>query len=206
MESFFLNYQIIFLILSSYLLGSIPFGYLIFKLKKKSDIRKFGSGNIGATNVNRLLGKKLGVLTLILDFSKTFVITLLIFRFYGSDLGSICGLFSIIGHVFPLWLKFKGGKGVASFLGLLFVISWPLSLFFCLVWIIAVKALKYSGAAAIISLVLVILLFKMILHIQFTYNTLLWIPGTQYEFNIIVLLSALILLKHYSNIISFFKK
>lgn len=206
MESFFLNYQIIFLILSSYLLGSIPFGYLIFKLKKKSDIRKFGSGNIGATNVNRLLGKKLGVLTLILDFSKTFVITLLIFRFYGSDLGSICGLFSIIGHVFPLWLKFKGGKGVASFLGLLFVISWPLSLFFCLVWIIAVKALKYSGAAAIISLVLVILLFKMILHIQFSYNTLLWIPGTQYEFNIIALLSALILLKHYSNIISFFKK
>ena len=206
MESFFLNYQIIFLILSSYLLGSIPFGYLIFKLKKKSDIRKFGSGNIGATNVNRLLGKKLGVLTLILDFSKTFVITLLIFRFYGSDLGSICGLFSIIGHVFPLWLNFKGGKGVASFLGLLFVISWPLSLFFCLVWIIAVKALKYSGAAAIISLVLVILLFKMILHIQFSYNTLLWIPGTQYEFNIITLLSALILLKHYSNIISFFKK
>ena len=95
---------------------------------------------------------------------------------------------------------------VASFLGLLFVISWPLSLFFCLIWIIAVKALKYSGAAAIISLVLVILLFKMILHIQFTYNTLLWIPGTQYEFNIIALLSALILLKHYSNIISFLKK
>ena len=206
MESFFLNYQIILLILSSYLLGSIPFGYLIFKFKKKSDIREFGSGNIGATNVNRLLGKKLGILTLILDFSKTFVITLLIFRFYGSDLGSICGLFSIIGHVFPLWLKFKGGKGVASFLGLLFVISWPLSLFFCLVWIIAVKALKYSGAAAIISLVLVILIFKIILHIQFSYNTLLWIPGTQYEFNIITLLSALILLKHYSNIISFFKK
>ncbi len=206
MENLILNHQILILILISYSIGSIPFGFLIFKFKHKDDIRKYGSGNIGATNVNRLLGRKLGIITLLLDFLKTFLISFFIFKYYGSDAGSICGLFSVIGHIFPLWLKFKGGKGVASFLGLLSIISWPLTFVFCIVWLTTVKFLKYSGAGAIISIILNAFLFKIILYIQFNYLKLLWIPGTPLEYNIVLVLSIIILIKHYSNLKNFFKK
>ena len=206
MENLILNHQILILILISYSIGSIPFGFLIFKFKHKDDIRKYGSGNIGATNVNRLLGRKLGIITLLLDFLKTFLISFFIFKYYGSDAGSICGLFSVIGHIFPLWLKFKGGKGVASFLGLLSIISWPLTFVFCIVWLTTVKFLKYSGAGAIISIILNAFLFKIILYIQFNYLKLLWIPGTPLEYNIVLVLSIIILIKHYSNLKNFIKK
>ena len=206
MENLIFNHQIAILILVSYFVGSAPFGYLIFKFKNKDDIRKFGSGNIGATNVNRLLGRKLGLITLLLDFSKTFIVCFLILKFYGSDASSICGLFSIMGHIFPLWLKFKGGKGVASFLGLLSIVSWPLTIIFCSIWIIVVKIFKYSGAGAIISIILNILLFYLVLYIQFSYKIFLWIPGTPFELKVIIFLSIIILFKHHSNFISFFKK
>ena len=206
MENLIFNYQLLVLILISYLIGSIPFGFLIFKFKRKDDIRKYGSGNIGATNVNRLLGKKLGLITLLLDYLKTFLISFLIYKFYGSDTGSICGFVSVIGHIFPLWLKFKGGKGVASFLGLLSIISWPLTFFFCTIWLTAIKFFKYSGAGAIISIIFNTFLFKIILYIQFNYLKLLWIPGTPLEYNIVLVLSIIILIKHYSNLKNFFKK
>ncbi len=206
MENLIFNYQLLVLILISYLIGSIPFGFLIFKFKSKDDIRKYGSGNIGATNVNRLLGKKLGLITLLLDYLKTFLISFLIYKFYGSDTGSICGFVSVIGHIFPLWLKFKGGKGVASFLGLLSIISWPLTFFFCTIWLTAIKFFKYSGAGAIISIIFNTFLFKIILYIQFNYLKLLWIPGTPLEYNIVLVLSIIILIKHYSNLKNFFKK
>ena len=205
MENFIFNYQIIILILISYFSGSIPFGYLIFKTKNKTDIRNFGSGNIGATNVNRLLGKKLGFITLLLDFLKTFLVCILIFKFYGIETGVICGFFSIIGHIFPLWLKFKGGKGVASFLGLFSIVSWPLAIIFCLVWILIVKIFKYSAMGAIIAILLNILLFKLLLFFQFSYQILLWIPGTPFECNVIIILSIIILFRHYSNFVSFLK-
>ena len=206
MVNLILNHQILILILISYFIGSIPFGFLIFKFKNKDDIRKYGSGNIGATNVNRLLGRKLGLITLLLDFLKTFLISFLIFKTYGSDTGLICGFFSVIGHIFPLWLKFKGGKGVASFLGLLSIISWPLTFVFCIVWLTAVKFLKYSGTGAIISIILNAFLFKIVLYIQFNYLKLLWIPGTPLGFKIVLVLSIIILMKHYSNLKNFFKK
>ena len=177
----------------SYLVGSIPFGYLIYKFKHNDDIRKYGSGNIGATNVNRLLGKKLGLITLLFDFFKTFTVTIFITYLYGNELGTVCGSFSILGHIFPIWLKFKGGKGVASFLGLLIVISWPLFLIFCLFWIIMVKLFKLSSAGAIAAIILNIFLFKLILIIQFSDNILYWIPGTPFQFNTVVILSIIIL-------------
>ena len=206
MENFLLSYHITILCLVSYFVGSIPFGYLIFKFKKGDDIRRYGSKNIGATNVNRILGKKLGLLTLILDCSKTFFTTIIIYKLYGSDIGSLCGMCSIIGHIFPVWLKFKGGKGVASFVGFLSVLSWPLVIFFCLIWLISVKLFKYSAAGAIISIALNVIFFKLILHLQFNYEILLWIPGTHFESNLIIFLSFIILFKHYSNFVHFFKK
>ncbi|MBF96627.1 MAG: Glycerol-3-phosphate acyltransferase [Alphaproteobacteria bacterium MarineAlpha9_Bin4] len=206
MENLIFNQQILILILVSYLVGSIPFGFLIFKFKNKDDIRKYGSGNIGATNVNRLLGKKLGLITLLLDFLKTFLISFLIFVMFGADAASISGFFSVIGHMFPIWLKFKGGKGVASFLGLLSIISWPLSLIFCIVWLIIVKYFKYSGTGAIISIILNFILFKLVLYIQFNYLKLLWIPGTPLDLNVILGLSIIILIKHSTNFKNLLKK
>ena len=206
MENLLINYQTGILFLVSYLVGSIPFGYLIFKLKNDSDIRNYGSGNIGATNVNRLLGKKLGFLTLLLDVCKTLIVSYIFFNYFGSDIGSICGAFSIIGHIFPLWLNFRGGKGVASFLGLLSIVSWPLGIVFCFIWTLSVKIFKYSGAGAIIAIIINILIFKLVLDIQFNYKILYWVPGTYFEYNVILFLSFIILIKHYKNFISFFKK
>ncbi len=206
MENLVFNYQTIVVYVISYCIGSIPFGYLIYKFKSKDDIRKFGSGNIGATNVKRLLGSKLGAITLLLDFCKTYFTCFIILRIYGTEIASISGLLTIIGHIFPLWLRFRGGKGVASFIGFLCLVSWPLSLTFVLIWIIFVKIFKYSGAGAIFSIIFNLISFKLLLLIQFSYQMLLWIPGTPFQYNITLILSLLILFKHYSNFVNFFKK
>ena len=206
MENLIFNFQTSFFFFISYLVGSIPFGYLLYKFKNNDDIRKYGSGNIGATNVNRLMGKKLGLITLFFDFFKTFIVTIYMSNFYGNELGILCGFFSILGHIFPIWLKFKGGKGVASFLGLLAIISWPLTLIFCLIWMIVVKLFKFSAAGAIVAIILNMLIFKLVLMFQFSYSMIMWVPGNPFEFNIIILLSLIILFKHHSNFIGFFKK
>ena len=206
MENLIFNFHTIIFFTISYLIGSIPIGYIIYKFKNNDDIRKYGSGNIGATNVNRLLGKKLGLLTLLFDLFKTLIICITFKNLYGNEIGVICGGFSILGHIFPVWLKFKGGKGVASFIGLLLVISWPLTVIFCLIWIIIVRLFKFSAAGAIVATILNSIIFKVILILQFSKNILLWIPGTPFESNVIIILSLLILYKHHSNLISFFKK
>ena len=200
LEVLILNkYSYIFFLIS-YLIGSIPFGYLIFKFLKKKDIRRFGSGNIGATNVNRLLGKKLAALTLFLDFFKTFLPTFLAYIFLGIENGIVIGALSIIGHIFPVWIKFKGGKGVASFIGYLLVVSWPLCLIFISIWLLSVKVFRYSALGAIVSIISNLIIFKTLLYLQFNLNFLLWIPGQPIEFNFILLISIIILLKHSKNI------
>ena len=206
MENLIFNFHTSIFFLMSYLVGSIPFGYLIYKFKNGDDIRKYGSGNIGATNVNRLMGKKLGIITLLFDFFKTFVVTIYITYLFGNELGVVCGFFSILGHIFPIWLKFKGGKGVASFLGLLSIISWPLTLIFCFFWLITVKIFKFSAIGAIVAIILNIIIFKLVLLVQFSKNIMPWVPGTPFEFNVIAILSLIILCKHHSNLVSFFKK
>ena len=206
LEALILNKLILLSFFFSYLLGSIPFGYIFFKYLKKKDIRSFGSGNIGATNVNRLLGKKIGAFTLFLDFIKVLIPTYVAHLYLGTDYGSFCGVCSILGHIFPIWLKFKGGKGVAGFIGYLLITSWPLCFLFLIVWLFSVKIFKYSALGAILSILLNMVFFKASLVLQFKYNIFNFIPGEPMELNLTIIISLIILLRHKENIKSLIGK
>jgi glycerol-3-phosphate acyltransferase PlsY len=134
-----------------YLLGSIPFGLLITKFAGQEDIRNIGSGNIGATNVLRTGKKGLAAATLLLDGGKG-AVAALAFATLGVDMGLIAGLTAVIGHNFPVWLKFKGGKGVATTLGVLIATSWPVGLLCILTWLGSAAIFRYSSLAALVSL------------------------------------------------------
>src|SRR5262245_53540157 len=121
--------------LLGYLLGSIPFGLLLTKAAGLGDIRKIGSGNIGATNVLRTGNKGLAAATLLLDGGKGTVAALLAFRHGGPDMAVLAAIMAVIGHLFPVWLKFNGGKGVATALGALLGLSWPVGLAACATWL-----------------------------------------------------------------------
>jgi len=141
----------LFLILFlSYLIGSIPFGFLLTKIFLKKDIRKIGSGNIGATNALRTGNKLIGYSTLALDISKA-VILLLIIKFNFSEYLFTSSIAVFLGHVFPIWLKFKGGKGVATYVGILFCINIYLVIFFIVSWLIIFTLTKYSSLASMLS-------------------------------------------------------
>ncbi len=141
----------LFLILFlSYLIGSIPFGFLLTKKFLKKDIRKIGSGNIGATNALRTGNKLIGYSTLTLDISKA-VILLLIIKFNFSEYLFISSIAVFLGHVFPIWLKFKGGKGVATYVGILFCINIYLVIIFIVSWLVIFTLTKYSSLASILS-------------------------------------------------------
>ncbi|MCE2920902.1 MAG: glycerol-3-phosphate 1-O-acyltransferase PlsY [Alphaproteobacteria bacterium] len=135
-------------LLGGYLIGSIPFGLLLTKAAGLGDIRKLGSGNIGATNVLRTGRKGLAAATLILDALKGTVAVLLARHFLG-DQDLVVGTAAVLGHLFPVWLGFRGGKGVATGLGVLLAASWPVGLACCAVWLLAAKFLKISSAAAL---------------------------------------------------------
>ena len=138
------------IILISYLLGSIPFGFLLTKIFLNKDIRKIGSGNIGATNALRTGNKTLGYATLILDILKA-VIPVIFVKIYYSDYLYISSLCVFLGHVFPIWLKFKGGKGVATYVGILCCINIYLGISFGIVWLITFVMFKYSSLSSIVS-------------------------------------------------------
>ena len=121
------NLQLIIAAVIGYLFGSVPWGLVLMKLAGKGDIRTMGSGNIGATNVARNAGKPLGALTLILDASKG-AIAALIFMQFSELAGIIAGFTAVLGHNFSIWLKFKGGKGVATSLGVILMVSWPIGI------------------------------------------------------------------------------
>ena len=140
--------QISFIILFSYLIGSIPFGFLLTKLILKKDIRKIGSGNIGATNVLRTGNKVTGYATLILDILKA-VMPVLFVKIYYNEYLYISSLCVFLGHVFPIWLKFKGGKGVATYIGILCCINLYLGLIFGLTWLIVFFIFKYSSLSSL---------------------------------------------------------
>ncbi len=140
--------QISFIILFSYLIGSIPFGFLLTKLFLKKDIRKIGSGNIGATNVLRTGNKITGYATLILDVLKA-LIPVLFIKIYYNEYLYISSLSVFLGHVFPIWLKFKGGKGVATYIGILCCINLYLGLVFGITWIIIFFIFKYSSLSSL---------------------------------------------------------
>ena len=134
----------------SYLLGSIPFGYLLTKFFLKKDIRDVGSGNIGATNALRSGNKLIGYLTLVFDIGKA-VIPVLFVKMNYPELIFLSSLCAFLGHVFPLWLKFKGGKGVATYLGILFVINISYGIIFITIWLFIYFLSKYSSLSSILA-------------------------------------------------------
>ena len=136
--------------LISYLFGSIPFGYLFTKILLKKDIRNVGSGNIGATNVLRTGNKSLGYLTLILDIAKA-VVPIIYIKFNYPDLVYISALCAFLGHLFPIWLKFKGGKGVATFVGILISINIYYALVFGIVWTLTFLISRYSSLSSLFA-------------------------------------------------------
>jgi glycerol-3-phosphate acyltransferase PlsY len=133
-----------------YLLGSIPFGLLFTRAAGGPDLRAIGSGNIGATNVLRTGNKALAAATLLCDMIKGTIAVLAAAR-YGADATLAAALGAFLGHLFPVWLKFKGGKGVATYIGLLFGLHWPTALFFCVVWLAVAAVTRYSSLAALIA-------------------------------------------------------
>ena len=145
-----LNFELFLIILVSYLFGSIPFGLVLTKIFLKKDIRKIGSGNIGATNVLRAGNKILGYSTLVLDILKA-VLPILYIKFFMNDYLYISALSIFIGHVFPIWLKFKGGKGVASYLGILCCLDIFTALIFGVVWISIFILFKFSSLSSLLA-------------------------------------------------------
>ena len=145
-----LNFELFLIILVSYLFGSIPFGLLLTKIFLKKDIREIGSGNIGATNVLRAGNKILGYSTLVLDILKA-VLPVLYIKLFMNDYLYISALSIFIGHVFPIWLKFKGGKGVASYLGILCCLDIFTALIFGVVWISIFILFKFSSLSSLLA-------------------------------------------------------
>ena len=140
-------------ILAGYLLGSIPFGILLTRLAGAGDLRGIGSGNIGATNVLRTGRKGLAALTLILDGAKGAAAVLLV-RAFWPEHQELAALGALIGHLFPVWLGFRGGKGVATFFGIMAALHWPSSLVYALVWVTTLAITRYSSVAGMAAALL----------------------------------------------------
>jgi glycerol-3-phosphate acyltransferase PlsY len=176
-----------------YLCGSIPFGLILTKLAGTQDIRSIGSGNIGATNVLRTGHKGLAAATLLGDTFKGAAAVLLVYAYYGPDyryfgheLAIPAALGAFLGHLFPVWLGFKGGKGVATYIGVLFALAWPVGIAFCLIWLAVAALTRYSSLAALTAS----------LATPFT----LLLLGRQPEAALFTLLTVLIFIMHRANI------
>ena len=133
-----------------YLLGSIPFGLILTRLAGTQDLRSIGSGNIGATNVLRTGRKGLAAATLVLDALKG-TVAVIIASYGGTEAAMLAGLGAFLGHLFPVWLKFRGGKGVAVYIGILIGLFWPAAIVFCAVWLITAVTSRYSSLSALVA-------------------------------------------------------
>jgi glycerol-3-phosphate acyltransferase PlsY len=169
-----------------YLLGSIPFGLLLTRLAGGPDLRTIGSGNIGATNVLRTGRKGLAAATLACDMLKGTAAVLIVAHFAGHQAALAAGLGAFLGHLFPVWLKFKGGKGVATYIGLLVGLAWPGALIFCAIWLAVAIASRYSSLAALIASALT--------------PCALWLMGSASAAGLFLLLSLLLWIMHRANI------
>jgi glycerol-3-phosphate acyltransferase PlsY len=170
----------------SYLLGSIPFGIVITRAMGLGDIRKIGSGNIGATNVLRTGNKLAAALTLILDAGKGAVAVIAARLLVGEDAAQIAGGFAFLGHLWPVWLGFRGGKGVATFLGTLLALAWPLGLLACATWTATAALTRISSLSALTAAALTPVYAALMGQQQFILLTFL--------------LAALIFVRHHANI------
>ena len=155
-----MNIEIVYISIYSYILGSIPFGLILTKIFLNKDLREIGSGNIGATNALRTGKKSLGILTLILDGLKAYL-SVLITLSYLPEYIYFSALICFLGHIFPVWLKFKGGKGVAVYLGVLFSISIDLGIIFIISWLTILIFSKYSSLSSLVS-TLIIFIYSII--------------------------------------------
>ena len=149
-----MDINLIIVAVYSYLLGSIPFGLVLTKIFLKKDIREIGSGNIGTTNVLRTGKKSLAVATLVLDLLKGYF-SLVITFIYFDNLISYSALICFIGHIFPIWLKFKGGKGVATYLGVILALSYKFFLIFGITWLVLSFLFRYASLSSIVSSLIV---------------------------------------------------
>jgi glycerol-3-phosphate acyltransferase PlsY len=172
--------------LAGYLLGSIPFGLLLTKLAGLGDIRNIGSGNIGATNVLRTGRKGLAAATLLLDGGKGALAVLLGNWLFGPDMAIMAGGGAILGHLFPVWLKFKGGKGVATTLGILLALAWPVGVLACLTWLAVAFLFRYSSLSALVATAAAV-------------GYAAWL-GTREEMQFALFLAALVWISHRTNI------
>ena len=157
-----MNLEIILVLFYSYFLGSIPFGLIITKVFLRKDIRKVGSGNIGTTNVLRTGKKSLAIATLIFDILKGYVSVIITLKYF-NDLVYFSALICFIGHIFPVWLKFKGGKGVATYLGIIFALSFKFGIIFGITWLLISFIFKYSSLSSMIG-ALIVFVYSMFLN------------------------------------------
>ena len=179
------------LIIVSYFLGSIPFGILVTKLFNKGDLRKVGSGNIGATNVMRVGGLRLAGLTWLLDMAKAIIAVLLGRYFVGASFGVWCGFIAIVGHCFPVWLKFHGGKGISALFGVLLAVN-PLLFIICgIEWLIVALGTGFSSAGATVVFCLMpILGFVMDINIGFGFLAISLLCLIRHKENIVRLITG----------------
>jgi len=169
-----------------YLCGSIPFGVVLTRLAGTEDIRSVGSGNIGATNVLRTGRKGLAAATLLGDMLKGTVAVLVTAHVAGRDLAVVAALGAFVGHLFPVWLKFRGGKGVATYIGLLIGLAWPGAIAFCLIWLAVAALSRYSSLSALIA--------------SATTPPFLLLLGAFQEASVFLVLTALLWFMHRANI------
>lgn len=159
------TYQLLALAaLAGYLLGSIPFGMVIARVMGLGNLRDIGSGNIGATNVLRTGNKGAAALTLIFDVGKGAVAVLAARAMIGEDAAQIAGIGAFLGHLFPIWLRFRGGKGVATSLGIVLALYWPLGLAACATWLVVAALMRMSSLAALVTAALVPLWMLLLEH------------------------------------------
>ncbi len=180
-----MSYLPILALVFGYLLGSIPFGLLLTRAAGLGDVRSIGSGNIGATNVLRTGHKGLAAATLLLDALKG-TAAVLIAGVYGPEFAIAAGLGAFLGHIFPVWLGFKGGKGVATYIGVLFGLMWQAGLLFLAIWILVALALRYSSLSALIACIVT--------------PFALWFMGRSDLAILFALLSVIVFIKHRANI------
>jgi glycerol-3-phosphate acyltransferase PlsY len=169
-----------------YLLGSIPFGLVLTKLAGTQDLRSIGSGNIGATNVLRTGHKGLAAATLVLDMLKGTAAVLVAGLYGGPNAAMLAALGAFLGHLFPIWLKFRGGKGVATYIGVLIGLFWPAAVVFCLLWLAAAFITRYSSLSALVASLIT--------------PIFVWWFGQPALAALFVILTLLLFYKHHENI------
>lgn len=186
--------------LLGYLLGSIPFGYLLTRLAGGVDLRKSGSGSTGATNVLRTGRKGLALATLLLDGGKG-ALAAYIGTDWGPDIQVVAAGAAVLGHIFPVWLLFRGGKGVATTLGVVLFVSWPVGVAACLIWLAVAFFTRYSSLSSMVAVLAAPVLLWLMLSFQRDGNLPPELPGLPQHVDLLAVLAVVVIARHYANIL-----